>query len=111
MKGWYIPSRSDGTAGESTAWYSAFWAFAGAYLHERFDRDWALSPEQPLSLHVGNQTVPRQLVVRSPRAGNHPTQLPHGITARRSSTFVQRSPMAATSRSRMACGSSLCPWR
>lgn len=80
MKGWYIPSRPDGTAGESTAWYSAFWAFAGAYLHERFDRDWALSPEQSLSLHVGNQTVPKQLVVRSPRAGNHPTQLPHGTS-------------------------------
>ena len=39
MKGWYIPSRPDGTAGESTAWYASFWAFAGAYLHERFDRD------------------------------------------------------------------------
>jgi len=77
MKGWYIPSRPDGTAGESTAWYASFWAFAGAYLHERFDREWALSPEQSVSLHVGNQTVPRQLVVRSPKASNHPTQLPY----------------------------------
>jgi hypothetical protein len=80
MKGWYIPSRPDGTAGESTAWYASFWAFAGAYLHERFDRDWALSPEQSLFLHVGNQTVPKQLVVRSLKANNHPTQLPHGTS-------------------------------
>jgi hypothetical protein len=77
MKGWYVPSRPDDTAGESTAWYASFWAFAGAYLHERFDDDWALSPEQSLSLHVGNQTVPRQLVVRSPRARNRPTSLLH----------------------------------
>lgn len=77
MKGWYIPSRPDATAGESTAWYASFWTFAGAYLHERFDGEWALSAEQSLSLHVGNQTVPRQLVVRSPRARNRPTQLLH----------------------------------
>lgn len=77
MKGWYIASRPDGGAGESTAWHASFWAFAGAYLHERFDRDWALSPEQSLSLHVGNQAVPRQLVVRSPKARNKPTRLPH----------------------------------
>jgi hypothetical protein len=30
-----------------------------------------------LSLHVGNQTVPRQLVVRSPKARNNRTSLPH----------------------------------
>jgi hypothetical protein len=77
MKGWYIPARPDGTAGESTAWYASFWAFVGAYLHERFDNDWALSPEQSLSLHVGNQTVPKQLVVRSPKARNRSTSLPH----------------------------------
>ena len=80
MKGWYIPSRPDGTAGESTAWYASFWAFAAAYLHERFDGHWALSPEQSLSLHVGNQTVPQQLVVRAPKARNHPTPLPHGTS-------------------------------
>lgn len=80
MKGWYIPSRPDGTAGESSAWYASFWSFAATYLKERFDGDWALSPEQSLSLHVGNQTVPKQLVVRSPKARNRPTQLPYGTS-------------------------------
>jgi len=80
MKGWYIPSRPDGTAGESTTWYASFWGFVGAYLQERFDREWALSPEQSLSLHVGNQTVPKQLVVRASKARNHPTPLPHGTS-------------------------------
>jgi len=30
MKGWYIPARPDETAGESTAWYAAFWPFCAA---------------------------------------------------------------------------------
>src|SRR3972149_3105380 len=77
MKGWYIPARPDGPAGESTAWYAAFWAFSAAYLNKRFGTKWSLSPEQSLSLHVGNRAVPHQLVVRSPKARNRVTRLPH----------------------------------
>lgn len=77
MKGWYIPTRPDGAGGESTAWYSSFWGFCAAYLNERFGTEWSLSPEQSLSLHAGNRAVPRQLVVRSPRARNRATPLPH----------------------------------
>lgn len=77
MKGWYIPARPDGAAGESTAWYASFWAFSAAYLNERFGAKWSLSPEQSLSLHVGNRAVPRQLLVRSPKARNRVTPLPH----------------------------------
>ena len=80
MKGWYIPSRPAGAAGDSTTWYASFWAFVAAYLRNRFDDNWALSPEQSLSLHVGNQSVPTQLVVRSPNARNRPTPLPHGTS-------------------------------
>jgi fido (protein-threonine AMPylation protein) len=77
IKGWYIPTRPDEAPGESTAWYAAFWPFAAAYLETRFGRNWSLSPEQSLSLHGGNWTVPRQLVVRSPRARNKVTPFPH----------------------------------
>ena len=80
MKGWYISSRPDEPAGESTAWYTSFWDFCAAYLGERFGRDWCLSPEQSLSLHTGNRTVPRQLLVRSPRARNNVTDLPHATS-------------------------------
>src|ERR1035441_8934121 len=76
MKGWYIPSRPDVVKGESTAWYASFWRFSAAYLEERFGRHWRLSPEHSLSLHAGNWTVPRQLVVRSPKARNKVTTLP-----------------------------------
>lgn len=80
MKGWYIPSRPDQAPGESTAWYASFWSFAAVYLEVRFRRNWSLSPEQSLSLHAGNWTVPRQLAVRSPKAANNRTNLPHGTS-------------------------------
>jgi hypothetical protein len=41
---------------------------------------WCLSPEQSLSLHAGNWTVPGQLTARAPRAGNKVTKLPHGTS-------------------------------
>ncbi len=80
MRGWYIASRPDETPGDSTAWYTSFWDFCAAYLRERFDDDWCLSPEQSLSLHTGNRTVPKQLLVRSPKGGNKPTTLPFGTS-------------------------------
>jgi Fic/DOC family len=80
IKGWYIPSRPDEVKGESTAWYAAFWRFCAVYLEERFGAAWCLSPEQSLSLHAGNRTVPRQLMVRSPKASNNVTNLPHNTS-------------------------------
>ena len=77
MKGWYIPSSPDEMPGDSTAWYAAFWDFCAAYLSRRFGREWCLSPEQSLSLHAGNRSVPVQLIVRTPKGGNKSTPLPH----------------------------------
>lgn len=80
MKGWYISSRPDESRGESTAWYASFWDFCATYLNERFSKDYSLSPEQSLSLHVGNRTVPEQLLVRAPKARNKITKLIHGTS-------------------------------
>lgn len=77
MKGWYVPSRPDELAGESTSWYASFWAFCASYLESRFGDKWCVSAEQSISLHIGNYTVPRQLLVRSPRGNNKPTGLIH----------------------------------
>jgi hypothetical protein len=75
MKGWYIPTRPDEPAGETTSWYASFWTFCASYLEERFSEEWCLSPEQSLSLHTGNWRVPKQLLVRAPKGGNKPTGL------------------------------------
>lgn len=76
IKGWFIIARPDESAGESTTWYSSFWQFCAVYLQYRFGEDWCLSPEQSLSLHAENWTVPDQLLVRSPKAQNNITTLP-----------------------------------
>jgi hypothetical protein len=77
MKGWYIPARPDEAVGEITAWYASFWQFCTAYLQHLKGKDWCLSPEQSLSLHAENWTVPRQLLVRASKARNNITALPH----------------------------------
>lgn len=80
MKGWYIPSRPDEERGESTAWYASFWDFCAAYLEERFDDKWSLSPEQSLFIHAGALAVPQQLLVRAPGARNKTTNLAYGTS-------------------------------
>ncbi|MEE2961748.1 MAG: Fic family protein [Myxococcota bacterium] len=80
IKGWYIPARPDETTGESTTWYSSFWHFCAAYLEHVKGKDWCLSPEQSLSLHAENRTVPKQLLVRASKARNNVTALPHNTS-------------------------------
>ncbi|SHI29515.1 Fic family protein [Pollutimonas bauzanensis] len=77
IKGWYVPARPDETQGESTAWYASFWVFCSSYLTERFGKEWCLGPEQSINLLTGDWTVPRQLIVRTPKGGNKPLSLPH----------------------------------
>jgi len=80
MKGWYTPTRPDEPAGESTGWYASFWPFSAEYLTDRFGDGWCLSPEQSVSLLIGDWTVPKQLLVRSPKGGNKPTELLFGTS-------------------------------
>jgi Fic/DOC family len=75
MKGWYISTNPNSEPGETTPWYASYWDFCAEYLNSRFGETWCLSPEQSLSLHAGNRTVPNQLLVRTPRGGNKPTGL------------------------------------
>lgn len=75
MKGWFIASRPDSPKGDTTSWYTTFWDFAKVYLSSRFSSNWCLSPDQSLQLLAGNRTVPKQLLVRSPKARNKVTEL------------------------------------
>ena len=80
IRGWYIPSMPDEKPGDSTSWYTSFWDFCGAYLSERFDASWCLSPEQSIRLHIGDKTVPPQLLVRSPKGNNKATAFLHNTS-------------------------------
>ena len=75
IKGWFITSRPDSPRGDTTSWYTSYWKFSEIYLKSRFDNNWCLSPDQSLQLHAGNKTVPKQLLVRSPKARNKVTNL------------------------------------
>jgi hypothetical protein len=77
IKGWYVPARPGEAPGESTAWYASFWSFCAEYLQYLKGDDWCLSPEQSVSLHAENWTVPRQLQVRATKARNNITALPY----------------------------------
>jgi len=77
MKGWYVPSKPDEPAGESTAWYASFWGFCADYLNTRFDNRWCLSAEQSLMIHSGDWTIPSQLIIKTPKGGNKPITLLH----------------------------------
>ncbi len=75
IKGWFIASRPERPKDDTTSWYTSFWDFVNVYLSSRFNDNWCLSPGQSLQLHAGNRTVPKQLLVRSPKARNKVTGL------------------------------------
>ena len=76
IKGWYVAASPGQGAGDSTAWYASFRSFCAGYPNARFGTGWRLSPEQSLSLHAGNRTVPRQLLVRGPRGATKSPRCP-----------------------------------
>lgn len=79
-KGWYIATNPEERDGETTAWYSSYWDFIVAFLERKYGDNWCLSADQSLLLHAGNQSVPQQLLVRSPQGNNNPTALPHNTS-------------------------------
>ncbi|MBD5233133.1 MAG: cell filamentation protein Fic [Bacteroidales bacterium] len=77
MKGWYIPSRP-GSEGDTTVWYTSYWHFVKAYLQSRYGDNWVIMPDQSLDIISGKTTVPEQLIIKSPKAGNTIVNLPFG---------------------------------
>jgi hypothetical protein len=88
LEGWYIPTRPEEKKGESTSWYMAYWAFCARYLEDRFGSDYCLSAEHSLLYHIGDYTVPKQLVIKSTTGNNLKTDLIFGT-----SLFTLNSPL------------------
>ncbi len=80
VKGWYVPARPNDIQGESTVWYASYWQFCANYLENRMGENWCLSAEQSIALHVQNWQVPKQLIVRTSKARNNVTKLPHNTS-------------------------------
>lgn len=77
MKGWYIPSRP-GSEGDTTVWYTSYWHFIKEYLQSRYGEEWIIMPDQSLDIISGKTTVPDQLIIKSPKAGNTIVNLLYG---------------------------------
>ena len=74
--GWFIISSPENKEGDSTSWYSSYWKFCAQYLNYKYKNHWCMSAEQSLMIHAGNWTVPKQLIIKSPKANNFKTDLP-----------------------------------
>lgn len=79
IKGWYIASRP-GMEGDTTDWYTSYWAFVSKYCDSRFEEHWSLTPEQSLDLLSGNTTVPLQTIIRNPKGNNNVINLLYGTS-------------------------------
>lgn len=88
FKGWYISTPQAERKGDSTSWHISFWGFCSRYLEDRYGKDYCLSAEQSLVIHASNNSIPRQLVIRSQKGNNMPTKLIFGT-----SIFVMKSPL------------------
>lgn len=93
VKGWYVPTRPNERVGDSTAWFAGIREFIASYCTERFGLDWHLGPELSLLMHSGERSLPLQLPVWSPSAGNQSLRLPDGTTL-----FLYKAPRLFPSR-------------
>lgn len=93
VKGWYIQTRPNDGVGDSTAWFASMREFIAGYCTERFGDEWHVGPEQSLLMHSGERSLPTQLQVWSPAAGNQSLSLLHGT-----SLFLYKAPRLLPSR-------------
>ena len=76
MKGWWMTANPETRPGDTTPWHSSFWEFCALYCTDRFGLEWHLSPDQSLLIQAEATTVPRQLVVYTPKGKNNSIDLP-----------------------------------
>ena len=75
MKGWLISSNPDANPGDTTSWFASFWEFCVSYCTARFGEAWHLSPEQSFLLHAESTTIPRRIIIYTPKGVNNTVEL------------------------------------
>lgn len=80
IQGWYILVNPNIQKGESTAWYASFWDFIRVYLSYHFGKNYCLTAECSLDLHLGKSTIPHQIIVIANKGRGQPIQLPHSTS-------------------------------
>jgi hypothetical protein len=79
-KGWYVASNPNEQESDSASWYTSFWQFCSRYLEENYGEDYCISADQSILLHAGNNSVPRQLIIRIPKDRHSLIPLPHNTS-------------------------------
>lgn len=79
IRGWYMLIRPDMATGDTTAWYANFWDFVSIYLEHRFGKEYCLSAESSLDLHLDSPVIPRQVIVIA-KQGAGLRKLMHGTS-------------------------------
>jgi fido (protein-threonine AMPylation protein) len=80
MKGWLMSASPTAAPGDTTPWLASFWEFCRRYCEHRFGSEWHLSSDQSLLIHAENTTIPKQVIIHSPRAGNNRVDLLFGTS-------------------------------
>jgi len=80
IKGWYLLVRPDIRPGDSSGWYATFWDFLYVYLTHFYGKDYCLSAEHSLGLHLGSTVVPGQVIVMALKGRGSPLELPFGTS-------------------------------
>jgi hypothetical protein len=89
IRGWYIAVNPEESKGNSTSWFTSYWAVCSRFLEDRYGEDYCVSAEQSLLLHSGNEVVPSQMIIRSIKGKNNSTPLLFNT-----SLFSMKSPLS-----------------
>lgn len=76
IPGWYLVIRPDIAPGDTTAWYANFWDFLRLYLETLYEKNYCLSAENSLDLHIGRAHIPQQVIVVANSGSGRPLKLP-----------------------------------
>lgn len=75
VRGWYMLVRPDMASGDTSTWYSNFWDFTHLYLKELYGSDYCLGAENSIDIHIGNPTIPKQIIVIIKNGGSRTVHL------------------------------------
>jgi hypothetical protein len=80
VKGWYMPSRPEELAGDTTTWFASMRDFVRGYCEARFGEEWHVNAELSLKLQTGATSLPLQIQINSRAASNNNLLLPAGTS-------------------------------
>jgi hypothetical protein len=70
IRGWYLLKQPSIVPGDTTPWYSSFWDFMSLYLTQRFGKNYCISANASIDLHLGSTVIPKQIVVMVKKGSN-----------------------------------------